>query len=204
MKKIFSLMIRKLFGITKWDSEVCNIGQGTIVKNNFEVNVRTITKKVYVTIGEKSVVRGHVNIENENGFIEIGNNCNIGENCTFNSVCGIKIGNNVLISWNVIFYDHNAHSTDADLRREDIVSIYEREISGDIMEWREKRKNWNIVGKAPIVVKDDVWIGFDAVIMKGVTIGEGAVVASRSVVTHDVPPYTVVAGNPASIVKRLR
>lgn len=203
MKRFFSL-IKKNFGITKFDSEVCSIGQGTIIKNNFEVDVRTITKKVYVTIGEKSVVRGHVNIENADGFVEIGNNCNIGENCTFNSVCGIRIGNNVLISWNVIFYDHNAHSVDADLRREDVLSIYEREITGDITEWREKKKNWDIVGKAPIIVKDDVWIGFDAVIMKGVTIGEGAVIASCSVVTHDVPPYTVVAGNPARIVKRLR
>ena len=48
-----------------------------------------------------------------------------------------------------------------------------------------------------------MWIGFDALILKGVHIGEGAIVGARSVVTSNVEPYTVVAGNPAVIVKRL-
>jgi galactoside O-acetyltransferase len=59
------------------------------------------------------------------------------------------------------------------------------------------------VASAPIVICDRVWIGFDAVILKGVTVGEGAIVAARAVVTRDVEPYTVVAGNPAVLVRRL-
>ena len=51
------------------------------------------------------------------------------------------------------------------------------------------------------LVGNDVWIGYDALIMPGVTIGDGAVIATRSVVTKDVPPYAVVAGNPAQVVK---
>ncbi|MGG0591310.1 CatB-related O-acetyltransferase [Priestia megaterium] len=55
--------------------------------------------------------------------------------------------------------------------------------------------------KGPIVVADDVWIGTNAMIMSGVTIGKGAVIAAGSIVTKDVPPYAIVGGNPAKLIK---
>lgn len=55
--------------------------------------------------------------------------------------------------------------------------------------------------KGDVVVGNDVWVGWSAVIASGVTIGDGAVVGTRAVVTKDVPPYAIVAGNPARIVK---
>lgn len=55
--------------------------------------------------------------------------------------------------------------------------------------------------KGPISVGSDVWFGFDAWIMSGVTIGQGAVIGARSLIVKDVPPYAVVAGNPARIIK---
>lgn len=55
--------------------------------------------------------------------------------------------------------------------------------------------------KGDIIVKDDVWIGHRAIVMSGVTIGQGAVVAAGAIVTKDVPPYAIVAGNPAKIIK---
>jgi phosphonate metabolism protein (transferase hexapeptide repeat family) len=61
-----------------------------------------------------------------------------------------------------------------------------------VFDWRRSR---------PVHVGHDTWIGHNAVIMKGVTIGNGAVVGSKSVVTKDVQPYTVVAGNPARVIK---
>lgn len=56
--------------------------------------------------------------------------------------------------------------------------------------------------KGCVIIGNDVWIGTEAVILSGVTIGDGAVIGARSVVTRDVPPYAVVAGNPARLVKR--
>lgn len=56
--------------------------------------------------------------------------------------------------------------------------------------------------KGDTVVGNDVWIGYDSLIMPGVKIGNGAIIASRSVVVSDVPPYTVVVGNPAKLLKR--
>ena len=61
-------------------------------------------------------------------------------------------------------------------------------------------KDWSNVKSAPIHIKDGAWIGFGSAILKGVTIGKGAIVGSKSVVTRDVPDNAIVAGNPARIV----
>lgn len=61
-------------------------------------------------------------------------------------------------------------------------------------------KAWD--NKGDIVIGNDVWIGFDSVIMQGVTIGDGAIIGTRALVTNDVPPYTVVGGVPAHKIKK--
>lgn len=55
--------------------------------------------------------------------------------------------------------------------------------------------------KGPIIVEDDAWLGINALVLSGVTIGKGAIVAAGSVVTKDVPPYAIVGGNPAKIIR---
>ncbi|HEY8805091.1 MAG TPA: CatB-related O-acetyltransferase [Clostridium sp.] len=70
-------------------------------------------------------------------------------------------------------------------------------------EWDETLKTkdaWN--NKGDIVIGNDVWIGYDAIIMAGVKIGDGAIIGTRAVVTKDVPSYTVVGGIPAKIIKK--
>lgn len=56
--------------------------------------------------------------------------------------------------------------------------------------------------KGDIIIGNDVWIGFEAVILAGVTVGDGAVIGTRAVVTKDVPPYTIVGGVPAKPMKK--
>jgi len=68
---------------------------------------------------------------------------------------------------------------------------------GDL--WHAKHSDY-----APIKIHDNVWIGERAIILKGVTIGKGAIIAIGAVVTKDVPEYAIVAGNPARIVKYLK
>jgi virginiamycin A acetyltransferase len=60
--------------------------------------------------------------------------------------------------------------------------------------------NWP--NKGDTIIGNDVWIGHEALIMPAVTIGDGAIIASRSVVTKDVPPYSIVGGNPAKIIRQ--
>lgn len=66
---------------------------------------------------------------------------------------------------------------------------------------RKFNKKTEVLSKGPIIVDDEVWIGEDALILSGVHIKKGAIIAARSVVTKDIPPYAIVAGNPATIIK---
>lgn len=67
----------------------------------------------------------------------------------------------------------------------------------------EENKKWDVVKEAPIIIKDKAWIGMNVIVLKGVTIGEGAVIGAGSVVTRDVPDWTVVGGNPAKEIKSI-
>ena len=71
-------------------------------------------------------------------------------------------------------------------------------------EWNLEKSNvvsaWD--NKGDIIIGDDVWIGYEAVIMSGVHVGNGAIIAARAVVTKDVPPYTIVGGTPAREIRK--
>lgn len=68
-------------------------------------------------------------------------------------------------------------------------------------EWANYTPNWHME-KGDNVVGNDVWFGHESLVMPGVTIGDGAIIAARSVVTKDVPPYCIVGGNPAKIIRQ--
>jgi len=154
-----------------------------------------------IKIGKSNLLGVNIILENDQAEVTIGNNVYIGNS---KIICKNKIvlGNNILIAWGVTLYDHDSHSVGVEDRRNDIKQAYSDFIN-------EKRnylanKNWDVVNSKPIIVEDDVWLGMESLILKGVTIGEGSIVAARSVVTKDVAPYTVVAGNPAKEVKKLK
>jgi galactoside O-acetyltransferase len=138
--------------------------------------------------------------ESTEGIIEIGERTFINGGTNLISRTSINIGNDVTIAWGCYIYDHNAHSLEWQERQKDLIIQIEN--------YRENRnmvlnKDWSTVKTKPITIKDKVWIGFDCLIFKGVTVGEGAIIGAKSVVTKDVEPWTVVAGNPAKVVKRL-
>ena len=80
-------------------------------------------------------------------------------------------------------------------------STYPFNIFGHGWEKGFDQTSWEKENRGDTTVENDVWIGMESVIMPGVTIGSGSIVAARSVVTHDVPPYSIVAGNGAKVVK---
>lgn len=105
----------------------------------------------------------------------------------------VEIGHHSLISWNVVLMDTYRFSRDPEQRRRELRRVppgCPRVITGDV----EAR---------PINIEPNVWIGFDTVVLPGVRVGRGAVIGARSVVTGDVPPYTVMVGNPAVPVRTL-
>jgi acetyltransferase-like isoleucine patch superfamily enzyme len=109
--------------------------------------------------------------------LSIGDGTGIGHNCSFVVGKQITIGRHCRIAGNVQILDSPGHPTDPDQRRAGMPARPE-----DVR---------------PIVIQDNVWIGNNAIIFPGVTIGEGAVIAAGAVVMNNVPPNTLVAGNPA-------
>jgi acetyltransferase-like isoleucine patch superfamily enzyme len=174
------------------------LGSNSMVKN-LSVDIRNnLVSKTYLRVGDDSVISGKFVFENEMGSISIGNGTFVGGG-KFVTINKISIGNDVLISWGCTFMDNNAHSIKWSERKND-VKDWKKGIEEDKI---GIYKNWQHVESAPIIIKDKAWIGFDTVILKGVTIGEGAIVGSRSVVTKDVPDWTLAAGNPAKIIRQI-
>jgi len=143
-----------------------------------------------LVVGNNSIVTSLICFERPNASILIGDRTFIGKSKLVSST-EISIGNDVLISWGVTLTDHNSHS------------IVYSERSQDVLDWRIGQKDWSAVKCSPIRVCDKAWIGFNVSILKGVTIGEGAVVAACSVVTKDVAPWTIVGGNPAKVIREI-
>ena len=105
----------------------------------------------------------------------------------------IIIGDYALISWNVVFMDTYRLPQDARERRKALERVPAHPL----------RIGAADVPARPIRVERNVWIGFDACVLPGVTIGEGSIVGAKSVVTQSVPAFTVVAGNPARVIRQL-
>jgi len=140
-----------------------------------------------IVVGPHTHVRGQLLTFWNSGQIRIGEWCYIGEGTRIWSQASITIGDYVLIAHLVDVHDTNSHPINWQERRLDSKAILG---GGD---YRTPTQTLS----APVVIEDDVWIGFKASILKGVTIGRGAIVSAGAVVTKDVEPWTVVAGNPA-------
>jgi len=140
-------------------------------------------------IDELCQVDGLMVFERENASIVIGKR--VFMNGSIIAAENVAIGDDVLISWGVTIVDHNSHATAFSRRADDVIM------------WREQKKDWSQVKIAPVTISNKVWIGFNSIILSGVTIGEGAVIGAGSVVTKDVPAWTIVAGNPARIIREI-
>ena len=163
--------------------------------DHLQLNLRSPEDNVYVTIGEDCVIAATVNLEN--ACLTIGDRVLINEGTTIFCTTGISIGNDVMFSWGCTIVDSNFHSVVSSERLKDLANARKEYEAGTLGQNSDR----TVIKSAPIVIKDKAWIGFNSIIMKGVTIGEGAVVGAGSVVTKDVPDYAVVGGNPAKVIK---
>ncbi|MDC6158983.1 acyltransferase [Bacillus albus] len=133
---------------------------------------RILLKKIFYKIGENINVRNNITFHSGKN-ITIGDNSGIGDRCFLQDIDEIIIGNNVLMGPEVLIYTANhRHKKDK--------LIIEQGI--------DTKK---------IVIEDDVWIGTRSIILPGVTIGKGAVIAANAVVTKDIEPYAIAGGVPA-------
>lgn len=135
----------------------------------------------YISVGKNSIIHPTTIIRYGQN-VKIGDNCLINHNNLLQPGKGpngrITIGNYVHTGVNVMFlaFNHGFYTTEIPTKEQDYID-------------------------APIVVEDDVWIGGGSIILSGVTIGKGAIIAAGAVVNKDVPPYAIVGGVPARVIK---
>ena len=158
-------------------------GNDLIIEDYAEINARSSRKIILgnrVTIGKYAIIRPGNLYGGEMGEgLKVGDHSNIGPYSYIGCSGHIEIGNHVMISPRVSIYAEN-HVFD--------------EVTQTIKSQGVVRKN--------VIIEDDCWIAANSIILAGVTIGKGSVVAAGSVVTSDVPPYSVVGGVPARLIKK--
>lgn len=139
---------------------------------------RTILYKIRLKkMGKKVLIRNGVRIDYPEN-VEIDDYSGINDNCFIEGGVFVKIGKWVRFAPNVavITMNHNFESKDIPIKQQGLI-------------------------KEPVIIGDDVWIGMNSVVLPGVTIGKGAVIAAGSIVTKDVDEYAIVGGVPAKLIK---
>ena len=167
----------------------CLIGNGTRIET-----ARLVVREsngCRLSIGAESNIEALIVLEKQEAEVQIGSRSHLGGGTLVDAACRIEIGDDVLIGFEVLIMDHDSHSMHFERRRD------------DVRDWMRGEKNWTSVVRQPVRIHDKAWIGARAIVLKGVTIGEGAIVGAGSVVTGDVPPWTLAAGNPARIIRPL-
>ncbi len=118
--------------------------------------------------------------------IHIGNNVQINDYVHIGAIESVTIGDRVLIASKVFITDHNHGSYGArNIHSSPAVPPIER-----------------LLSSAPVIIEDDVWLGEFVAVLPGVTIGKGSIIGATSVVTKDVPPYSIAVGSPAKVIKK--
>jgi acetyltransferase-like isoleucine patch superfamily enzyme len=160
--------------------------------------LRNIYNKIYNFINKNKFIRfGHDNFISPSVYINNKRNLSIGSNCSFYRNINIwskklEIGNNVSINSNCTIFGRVTIKQDTILATGIVLASGNHGISKN--ELMRLQKPYS---KGEIIIGEDVWIGANVVILSGVNIGNGAVIGAGSVVTKDIEPYSIFAGNPA-------
>jgi acetyltransferase-like isoleucine patch superfamily enzyme len=145
-----------------------------------------------IAIGRNCLIQGQIVAERNESRIDIADDVLVGGSSVVDCAVSITIERGVLISYSCIIADSDNHSLYPELRINDLAN------------WmNDGRHDWTHTAMAPVRICEGAWIGARSLILKGVTVGPGAVVAMGSIVTRDVPARTIVAGNPARVIREI-
>lgn len=175
------LLIHFLYG-NKYVLGVTKIGKKSYISKNHKI--RKGNSKII--IGEKTSISQNCRLMcydsyygKNNSFIQIGNNCSFNRNLTIYSGEEVIIGDNVLIASDVLITSEN-HGMNPQLA---------------------SYSNQPLICKK-VIIEDGVWLGDKVVVLPGVTIGEKSIIGAGSIVTKDIPKYSIAVGNPAKVIKK--
>jgi acetyltransferase-like isoleucine patch superfamily enzyme len=169
----------------------CQLEKGAFLSHSARIR-NALGDSSQIIIGANSHIRGELMIFAHGGRIAVGEWCYVGVGTRIWSGASIDIGNRVLISHSVNIFDNLTHPIRASDRHAQARKIFTTGHPKDVG-----------LDDKPIKIADDAWIGACAIIMRGVAVGQGSIVAAGAVVTKDVPAYSIVAGNPAVVIREL-
>jgi acetyltransferase-like isoleucine patch superfamily enzyme len=194
MRRYFNFFKRKPVPSYELWRQKGNLSYGSGCKlDSMNITIQnSIDQTMNIEIGNNCFIMGNISLLGNKAKIKIGDGVFIGPGTTLFCYSDIELESDIMISWGCTLIDTNAHSL-----------IWE-ERKNDVTDWIKgpEYKNWAVVQSQKVLVKSKSWIGFNSIITKGVTIEEGTIVASGSVVTKDTEAFTVVGGNPAKFIKR--
>lgn len=188
-------MRSQLIRLIEWRARRRLSSQSNVkIANSAKVSYRRLNVRPtnLLTIGDGSIIEGALVFEREGGEIVIGCNTFVGPSLI---ACAtrIEVGDDVQISWGCNIVDHNSHAIAWSKRK------------NDVKDWHSGRdkKDWSSVVTSPVKIGNKCWIGMNVIVLKGVEIGEGAILAAGAVVTRSVPPWTITGGNPARVIREI-
>ncbi|HLX79295.1 MAG TPA: acyltransferase [Burkholderiales bacterium] len=195
---LFRRVVRVLRAQSSWSTfrDYVSVHATALVDASAAVNVLNPPADAVelLRIGEGSHVFCTFSILRPEARIRVGARCQLGSS-HLASAAAIDVGDDVIMSWGVTVLDSDNHSPywaerngDVERGRRGYVETGGRDIA--------RHHDWSRVGMAPIRIGNKAFIGCNVIILKGVTVGEGAIVGAGSVVTHDIKPWHVAAGNP--------
>jgi acetyltransferase-like isoleucine patch superfamily enzyme len=168
------------------------VGQKVTWDKDFEVKLDG-TRDVQLLVGDHTHLAGRIVVRGE-GVVRIGSNCHFHRGTFLGSLQEILILDEVFAAEGIFVVDNNNHPTSPRQRSE----MTKTDMGGKLWLWTADG-----VAAASVVIGPCVWLGRNSHVLKGVKVGEGSIVAAAAVVSRDVPPLSVVAGNPAKVVKQL-
>lgn len=170
--------------------------RGTFAKSAIvteRATIESVAAADHLEVGDYAYIDGRISLLTAESRCRIGHHSFLAAGAHLWILGMMIVGDYVHIAPGVDIFDNDSHSLDWEQRRRDAINVFELKQPIDYAR----------VGQAAVVIEDDAWIGVKSTILKGVRIGRGAVVAAGSVVTRDVPPFTLVAGNPAREIRQL-
>jgi acetyltransferase-like isoleucine patch superfamily enzyme len=205
-RSIRNSFIRRILGLTPSSADnwlryrnYIDVHPLAIIAPSATIQISKLPKepRIMLTIGENSHIYANFALTNENSSITIGSGCQIGTSSII-AATNLEIGNDVIVSWGCTFLDSNNHALkwsqreqDAALGRESYKQTKGTSISA--------LHDWSNVSTEPIKIGSRSYIGMNVIVLKGVTVGEEAVIGAGSVVRNDLPPKSISIGNPSKI-----
>ncbi len=200
VRKIFHKLhgVRRLELQSRWDNykDYLNIHSSVIISPSASISIVNppVPPEICLEIGEGSHIFSSFSLLRPHAKIKVGKRCQLG-NSLFVCTRSIEIGDDVIMAWGITIIDSDNHSEYWSDRQYDVERCrrdYIQTNGADIA----RSHDWESVKSEDVKIGNKCWIGFNVSILKGVTIGEGAIIGAGSVVTSDVKPWYIGAGNP--------